>query len=149
MAALPHSYRDRSSSGLDQLLDYYLITSEAADERLRGLPPVPVTREFNDRNGALAWLDAERVSLVAAVRMAADAGRNHAAQSLPLLMAYYLGFRSLFDDLLVISRIGLEAARQLVDRDAECGNLTNLGLALCGLRRWDEAVAVQREAAGI
>jgi tetratricopeptide (TPR) repeat protein len=149
MAALPHSYRDRSSSGLDQLLDYFLITTEAADERLRGLPPVPVTHEFNDRKGALAWLDAERGGLVGAVQMAADAGLDHAAQSLPLLLSYYLGFRSLFDDLLVVSRIGLDAARRLADRDAECGNLTNLGLALYGLRRWHEAVDVQREAVAI
>ena len=71
MAALPHSYVDRASSDLDQTLDYYLITTEAADERLRGLPPVPVTHEFTDRKGALDWLDAERASLVAAVQAAA------------------------------------------------------------------------------
>ena len=49
--------------------------------------------EFTDRNGALAWLDAERLCLVAMVRMAADTGREQAAKSLPLLMAQYLGFR--------------------------------------------------------
>jgi len=147
MAALPHSYGDRVSSDLDQTLDYYLITTEAADERLRGLPPVPVTHEFTDRKGALDWLDAERASLVAAVQAAADAGRDYAAKSLPLLLAYYLGFRSLFDDLLLVSRIGLDAARRLSDWAAERGALTNLGLALDGLGRWEEAVAVQQEAA--
>jgi tetratricopeptide (TPR) repeat protein len=149
MAALPDSYGDRASSDLDQTLDYYLITTEAADERLRGLPPVPVTHEFTDRKGALDWLDAERASLVAAVQTAADAGRDYAAKSLPLLLAYYLGLRSLFDDLLLVSRIGLGAARRLSDRAAECGALTNLGLALGGLRRWEEAAAVQQEAVAI
>jgi len=149
MAALQHSYRDRASSGLDQTLDYYLITAEAADERLRGLPPVPVTHEFTDRKGALDWLDAERASLVAAVQAAADAGRDYAAKSLPLLLAYYLGFRRLFDDLLLVSRIGLDAARRLSDLAAECGALTNLGVALDGLHRWEEAVAVQQEAVAI
>ena len=149
MAALPHSYGDRVSFDLDETLDYYLITTEAADERLRGLPPVPETEEFTDRQGALNWLDTHRDSLVAAVQAAADVGRDYAAKSLPLLLAYYLGFRSLFDDLLLVSRIGLDAARRVSDRAAECGALTNLGLALYGLRRWEEAVTVQQEAAAI
>ena len=67
---------DGREQARDRLFDYYLITTEAADERLRGLPPVPVTHEFTDRKGALNWLDAERASLVAAVRAAADAGRT-------------------------------------------------------------------------
>jgi len=149
MAALPHSYGNRTTSDLDQMLDHYLITTEAADERLRGLLPVPLTCEFTDRKGALVWLDTERVSLVAAVQTAADSGRDYAAKSLPLLLAYYLGFRSLFDELLLVSGIGLDAARRLSDRTAECDALTNLGLALNGLSRWEEAVAVQQEAVAI
>ena len=40
--------------------------------------------EFTGRDAALDWLDAERASLVAAVSMAADTGRDQAAMHLPL-----------------------------------------------------------------
>ena len=140
---------DEREQAQDRLLEYYLIAAEAADERLRELPPVLAPEEFTDRNGALAWLDAERPCLVTAIRMAADTGRDEAAKSLPLLMAYYLGFRGLFDGLLSVSTTSLQAARRLGDRDAESEALTNLGLALHGLRRYDEAVIAHRDAAAI
>jgi tetratricopeptide (TPR) repeat protein len=155
--ARPHAQRlsdaraadDGREQARDRLLDYYLIATEAADDRLRGLPPIPVPQEFTDRKGALAWLDTERASLIAVVQMAADTGRDYAAKSLPLLLAQYLGFRARFDDLLAISTIGLNAARRLGDRTAESDALTNLGLALWGLRRYDEAVIVQQDSAAI
>ena len=45
---------------------------------------MPVPAEFTGRDDALAWLDAERPSLVAAVTMAADTGRDQIAMRLPL-----------------------------------------------------------------
>jgi tetratricopeptide (TPR) repeat protein len=140
---------DEREQARDRLLEYYLIAAEAADDRLRELPPVLATEEFTDRNGALAWLDSERPCLVAAIRMAADKGRDEAAKSLPLLMAYYLGFRGLFDDLLAVSTTSVQAARRLGDRAAESEALTNFGVALYGLRRYDEAVIAHRDAAAI
>ena len=55
---------------------------EAADDHLRALPGTPVPAEFTGRDDALAWLDAERPSLVAAVTMAADTGRDQVAMRL-------------------------------------------------------------------
>jgi tetratricopeptide (TPR) repeat protein len=133
----------------NRLLRYYQSATEAADDWLRGLPPIPVPQEFTDRDGALAWLDAERASLIAAAQMAADTGRDQAAKSLPLLMAHYLNFRGLFDDLLAATAIGLDAARRLGDRVAEGEALNNLGAALSGLRRYDEAITAYRDAAAI
>jgi tetratricopeptide (TPR) repeat protein len=147
--ALKFSSWPDTEEARDRLLDHYLIEAEAADERLRDLPPTVTPQGFSDRNGALAWLDAERSCLVAAVRMAADTGRDQAAKSLPLLMAYYLGFRGLFDDLLVVTTTSLQAARRLGDRAAEAEALTNLGLALHGLRRYHEAVTAHQDAAAI
>jgi len=140
---------DSREQARDRLLNYYLIATEAADERLRGLPPITVLHEFTDQNGALAWLDAERTCLIATIRMAADIGQDQAAKSLPLLMAHYLGFRGLFDDLLAVTTISLHAARRLSDHAAEGEALTNLGLALYGLRRYDEAVTAHQDAAAI
>ena len=140
---------DGREQARDRLFDYYLTATEAADDRLRGQPPIPVPQEFTDQKGALAWLDAECASLIAAVEVAAGTGRRHAAKSLPLLLAYYLGFRRRFDELLAMSTISLAAARELKDQAAESDALTNLGLALFGLHRYEEAVTAHEDAAAI
>lgn len=155
--ARPHAERladkfaeaDGRKQARNRLFDYYLIATEAADNHLRGQPPIPVPQEFSDQRGALAWLDAERASLIAAVEAAAAIGRCHAAKSLPLLLAYYLGFRGRFDELLAMSTISLTAAQQLKDQAAEGDALTNLGLALFGLHRYDEAVVAHQETVAI
>lgn len=56
----------------------------------RALPGISVPGEFTGREAALDLLDAERASLVAAVSMAADTGRDQAALRLPLVLAVYL-----------------------------------------------------------
>jgi tetratricopeptide (TPR) repeat protein len=133
----------------DRLLRYFQIATEAADGMLRGLPSIPGPHEFTDRAGALAWLDAERESVLAVTRMAAEVGQDHAAKNLPLLMAYYLDFRGGFDDLLAATAIGLEAARRLGDRAAEGEALNNLGGALIGLGRYDEALTRYQDAVAV
>lgn len=130
-----HAAADEREVARDRLLRYYQTAAEAADGRLQGRPPIPVPQEFDDRDEALAWLDIERPNLLAVTRMAADAGRDHAAKSLPLLMAYYLNFRGFSDDLLAATAIGLDAARRLGDHAAEGEALNNLGGALVGLGR--------------
>ena len=144
-----HAATDEREVARDRLLRYYQTATEAADGRLQGRPPIPVPQEFGDRDEALAWLDAERASLLAVTRMAADAGRDHAAKSLPLLMAYYLDFRGFFDDLLAATAIGLDAARRLGDHAAEGEALNNLGGALVGLGRYEEAFARYRDAVAV
>jgi tetratricopeptide (TPR) repeat protein len=140
---------DAGERATDRLTEYYLLTTEAADDLLRGEPAIPPPEEFDDRDGALAWLDAEWPSLVTMVRMAADTGREQAAASLPLLMAQYLGFRGRFDELTDITTIGLSAARLLGDHSAEGEALTNLGLALSGMRRFEQAVGAHQDAVAI
>jgi tetratricopeptide (TPR) repeat protein len=144
-----HAAADGREQAMDRLLCYYQATTEAADGWLRGLPPIPVEQNFTDRDGALAWLDAERDSLIAAARMAFGAGRDQAAKSLPLLMSYYLNFRRLFAELLTVATVGLDAARRLGDRAAEGESLNNRGAALIGLKRYDEALAVYEDAAAL
>lgn len=141
-----HATTDEREVARDRLLRYYQTATEAADGRLQGRRPIPVPQEFDDRDGALAWLDAERANVLAVTQMAADVGRDHAAKSLPLLMAYYLNFRGFSDDLLVVTAIGLDAARRLGDHAAEGEALNNLGGALVGLGRYDEALARYRGA---
>jgi hypothetical protein len=67
--------------------------------------------------------------------MAAETRRYEAAMRLPLVLAEYLGWRRLFDDMLVTSAVSLDAARRLGDRGNEASALTTLGLALKDVRR--------------
>ena len=144
-----HAEADGREQARDRLLGYYLSMADAADNYLRMLPRPTVAAEFTSRDGAIAWLDAEEASLTAAVRMAADTGRDQVAVSLPLLLAQYLAWRRRFDDLLVTTTISLNAARRLGDRYREGDALTNLGGALREERRFDEAVTAHRDAAAI
>ena len=58
---------DEREQARDRLLGYYLTTARAADAHLRALRGAQVPAGFAGRDDALAWLDAERPSLVAAV----------------------------------------------------------------------------------
>ena len=64
---------------------------------------MPVPADFTGRDEALAWLDAERPSLIAAVTMAAGTGRDQIALRLPLSLGEYLYWRRRFDDWLTIT----------------------------------------------
>lgn len=72
--------------------------------------------------------------------MAADTGRDQVAMHLPLRLGEYLSWRRQFEDRLITATISLNTARRLVDRDSEAVALNNLGLALGGLRRYEEAI---------
>ena len=140
---------DGREQARNRLFDYYLLATEAADHFLQGRPPIPAPQEFADWRGAVAWLDVERASLIAAVGVAAQTGRHHAAKNLPLLMGQYLGLRGLFDELLAVTTTSLHAAQLLDDRAAEGEALTNLGLGLHGLGRYDEALTAHRNSLAI
>lgn len=140
---------DERERAQDRLLDHYVRATEAADDQVRGRPWTAGPEQFTSRASALAWLDAERASLMAAVHMAAGADRDHAAMSLPLLMAQYLAWRRRFDDLLAVTIVSLDAARRLGDRGGQADALSNLGIALHGLGRFGEAVTALQEGAAI
>jgi len=133
----------------DRILDYYLEMADAADSHLRALPGTELRAEFTGRDDALAWLDAERASLVAAVRMAADTGRHPVALHLSIALAEYLDWRRRFDDWLVVTTISLGTAQRLGDRVGEGAVLNNLGLALQRVRRFDEAISACQNAIAI
>ena len=69
-------------------------------------------REFTGRDDALAWLDAERPSLIAAVTMAAATGRDQEAMRLPLNLSEYLEWRRRFDDWLTVTGDQPRSARR-------------------------------------
>jgi tetratricopeptide (TPR) repeat protein len=140
---------DGREQAQDRLLRYYLDTAHAADDHLRALPGTPVPAVFTGRDNALAWLDAERPSLTAAVTMAASTGRDQVAMLLPLRLAEYLAWRWRFDDLISTIMVSLDAARRLHDRGNEAIALTSLGVALREMRRFEEAITAHQGAAAI
>ncbi len=144
-----HADADEQEQARDRLLRYCLDTAGAADAHLRALPGMPVPTAFTGRDSALAWLDAERTSLVAAVTMAASTGRDQIAMRLPLILSEYLAWRRRFDDLLSTTMVSRDAARRLHDWGTEAQALTNLGSALREVRRFEEAIAALQAAAVI
>ena len=144
-----HAEADGREQARDRLLDHYLHAADAADVRLRALPGTDVPGQFTDRAQALAWLDAERASLVAAVMMAAATGRDQAAMRLPLTLAEYFSWRRRLDDWVATSTISRDAARRLGDRRREGDALTSLGRALMEVRLFDEAIIALQDAAAI
>ena len=133
----------------DRLLDYYLGGLRAGDAHLRALPGTPVPAGFSGREEALAWLDAERPSLIAAAVMAARTGRDQYALHLPLNLSQFLDWRRRFDDMLTVLAISRDTARRLGDRTREAIALGHLGNALVQVRRYEEAVTACQDAATI
>jgi tetratricopeptide (TPR) repeat protein len=144
-----HADADGREQARDQLLDHYGAMADAADKHLRALPGTAVPGQFTGRDDAMAWLDTERISLTAAVSMAAETGRKQEAVYLSLLLAEHLKWRRRFDDWLAVTAIGLAAARHLGYRHGEAMALNNLGNALQQMRRLGEAVTACQDAAAI
>jgi tetratricopeptide (TPR) repeat protein len=144
-----HADADERDHALDRLLGFYLTTTDAADDHLRALPGTPVPRDFTGREDALAWLDAERPSLIGAIALAAGTSRDQAAMRLPMLLSEYLLWRRRFDDVMTILPISREAAQRLGDRPREAIAQTIHGNALREVRRFDEAITAHQDAAAI
>ena len=144
-----HASADRQEQARDRLLGYYLDTARAADAHLRALPGMPLPAGFTGREDALAWLDAERPNLIAAVTMAASTGREQIAMRLPLNLSEYLEWRRRFDDWLATIMVSRDAARRLGDRRNEAAALGTLGNLLPQIRRFEDAITACQDAAAI
>ncbi|WP_216215659.1 AfsR/SARP family transcriptional regulator [Amycolatopsis aidingensis] len=141
---------DAVEAALDRLLDWYLQTAYRATGVLNrhaqrifqleppksALPPL----EFAGYEEALAWCERERANLVAAVRCAAESGRNALAWQLPAALWYFFFFRRHLTDWLTTHELGLAAAKRQRDRYAEAWMRNGLGGALRELRRYEEAI---------
>ena len=140
---------DQSEAALDRLLEHYRDTAGAADDHLRALPGQAVPERFDGRADALAWLDAERPALVAAVTLAAASGRARTAVSLASCLAVFLNWRRHFDDMITTGQAAVDSAHHAGDRRGEAWALATLGGALRQVRRFDEAIAAEQQAAAL
>ncbi|WP_017573272.1 tetratricopeptide repeat protein [Nocardiopsis halotolerans] len=133
----PPSGRDQA---LGRLLDHYTTTTSAANDHLEALPGQLVPDLFSGSDAALAWLDAERTTLVAAALAAPALGDTDAAIALPLHLNEYLYRGRYFEDLEQVLRSAQATARATGDHMREGRAWNYLGTTLRQVRRFNEAI---------
>ncbi|GGZ19826.1 hypothetical protein GCM10010300_74790 [Streptomyces olivaceoviridis] len=132
--------REEGEAARERVLGFYRRWADAADDRLRWLPGMKEPERFGDRGQALAWLDAERAGLVAAVEWGREERFANAAAGLAQCLGEYLDWRRYFDDWITVAEAAREAACLVGDRLVEAIAWDHLGLALGETDRAEEAI---------
>jgi tetratricopeptide (TPR) repeat protein len=136
-------------AAIQGLYDWYLHTVDAAarqlyPEKLRlplpqaEIPPSPA--KFEDHIQALAWLDAERPNLVAAVRFAAEHGPRPCAWLFADAMRGYFWLRMHIVDWLAVAYAGFAAAEADGDLAGQAAAQLSLADAHDRQSRYHQAV---------
>jgi tetratricopeptide (TPR) repeat protein len=134
---------------MTRLFDHYLHTAAAAMAILypaeqHRRPSVEPARSpapaLGDEAGALAWLDAERATLVAVSAYATRNGWPDHAVRLAAVLYSYLDNGGHPAEALAVHANARDAARQSGDRAGEAGALTHLGVGYWQLGHLDTAV---------
>jgi tetratricopeptide (TPR) repeat protein len=144
---------DQRDQALTRLLNYYLVTTQAATARLVPVPGNaldPASFGFATPQETLAWLDAEFSNLTAAVYTAATHPDHKAvAFKLPTEMWEFLIWRRHYNDWILLFRTALSAAQDLGDEKGQADTLNALGIGLSEAGRFEEAVIAHQTAADI
>ena len=148
LVRVEESNGDREAA-VRRMLEWYLRNAHTADRLL--IPgPRRLPLECSDglvepclrtRDGALGWLKTERANLVAATHQAARCGAHSIAWQLPDALFRFFFLCKHWEDWQVTHRVGLSAAREAGNRQAEAWMLNQLGIARYDLRRLEEALA--------
>ncbi|GAB2921838.1 XRE family transcriptional regulator [Micromonospora polyrhachis] len=132
-----------------RLVGFYLHSASVAGHLLhpRREPamadgaPVPVQlAPVSGYDEALAWCEAERVSLVAVTSAAAEHGMFTAAWQLPNTLWSFYYIRKYWADWATVCQIGLDAARRSEDCGGQARMLSGLASVYRDLHRFDEAI---------
>ncbi|MFI7128192.1 BTAD domain-containing putative transcriptional regulator [Nonomuraea sp. NPDC050153] len=148
---------DTERHALARVLGGWLTAAEHASLRLPttlfGLtsdlaPRWSLERETLGRLTAqpLSWFDAERESLVEAVRLAADAGLAQSAWGLAATLVPYFDLHCLLDEWQLTHRLALDSARAAGDRHGEAAMLRGLAQVCLYQDRYAEAEDMFRRA---
>ncbi|WP_051173792.1 tetratricopeptide repeat protein [Amycolatopsis orientalis] len=146
---LHHTDTTNQSAATHRLLEHYANTTAAAEDHLQGLPGQPVPERFAGQVEALAWLNAERANLTAAVDLALTAHQFALTTRLASSLGPYLNWRRHLNDWLITSQHALTAAQHLDDPQALGIGWNDLGNALQELRRFDDAITAHQTARDI
>lgn len=142
---------DEREAAAARWFDWYVARTDAAaralnPDMLRLPPPGPAPPALDDHRAALAWLDAERPNLIAAVRYAADHGPAEAGWLLADALRGYLWTRAYQLDWLEVAGAGLAAAVAGGDRRGQAAAHLSLGDAYGRQDRHREALDHYRQA---
>jgi DNA-binding SARP family transcriptional activator len=144
------------AAALTRPLEFYVATAwhtmallRPADHRL----PLVEARwdedglRFADDHAALAWLEAERANLLAAVRQSATTPGipDELAIQLAQALAGFLWVRNYWDDWAQVNQTALEVACRVGDRAAQAHAYNDLGLAHWRQGRYDQALACHQQ----
>lgn len=149
---------ESARAATQRLLDHYLHAAVAAStllyphlEPVRAPSPGPgwVRLSFGARDEALAWFEAEREALIAAVTLAADNGFLEHAWRLPLALKTYLSWRGFWHDERAVLVAGLSAVRQLGDQAGEISIHRSLDHVYARLGDYARAIEHIRHARGL
>ena len=150
-AELAHSHNDGAERrcAVRRMLDHYLHTAHAAARLLdphRGheivLGPVAdgVSSENPDSYGsAVAWFDAERAVVLAAIELAARDGHEAYTWALVWTLAEHLHRQGHWYDWVTAGRTALDAAQRVADRPGQAISHRGLGNAYAMLASYDHA----------
>jgi DNA-binding SARP family transcriptional activator/tetratricopeptide (TPR) repeat protein len=148
---------ERRQAAIGRFLDFYLHTVRAATDLAcpMGFEPLPAPGAgarpltFDAEQDAMAWLERERPSLVAAVRHAAESSNVDTAAwawTCTRHLQRYFWFRRHSVDWLIMGEAALAAARRVGDVRAQGRMLNFLGVAHWALGAYDTAIELTKGA---
>jgi DNA-binding SARP family transcriptional activator/tetratricopeptide (TPR) repeat protein len=142
-------------SALNRTLSWYLAGATRASRLLypadqRRLVSVEDAGDgvpLQGRAEALAWLEAERVNLLAAARQAATSPRvpPEVVGQLAAVLFRFLEMRGSWHDLAELDQLALQVARRAGDPDGEAQALNDLAMTHYRLKRPDQAIAYSEQ----
>ena len=142
------------SDAVRRMLVWYLHTADNARRKLfpHRLAVRDVRSDASRRPGTFAdsieaqrWCEAERLNLIAAVHLAADAGHDDIAWHLTVVMNGFFYLHRYCVDWIATHKLALASARRLGDRVAEGHVLATMGFAAQD-DRFDESIGYYRRA---
>jgi tetratricopeptide (TPR) repeat protein len=145
---------EHRAEAIGAMVTWYLVAADAADRVLaplrRHVLPEPADGQatlpiFSDYAAAVAWCEAERENLVAAVSLAAVIGRHDLAWKLAVALVTFFHLRKYRVDRLTTLSEALDSARCADDHFGEAWCLLAVGGALVDLSRPDEAITYYRQ----
>jgi DNA-binding SARP family transcriptional activator/tetratricopeptide (TPR) repeat protein len=153
--ALADDSHDTRDAAVRRVLDHYLHTAghaamlmEPHFDALTLSPPAPgvIPGRPATAQDAAAWFSAEHAGLLAAVRLAGQAGFDTHAWQLAWTLSTFFLRGGAWDDLDLAQRMGLEAARRIGDKDGEAHALHGLALGYARSGRFGDADPCFRDA---
>jgi tetratricopeptide (TPR) repeat protein len=137
---------DRAWRIVDWYLKYTVAFDRVLSNRPRSGPLYQVASNVEvTRTAALAWLERERVNLAGAVKLAEAAGHADLAWQLCEALWGLYHLHSHYEDWIDTHQVGLAAARQCGNVEAEMRMESQLGSAHLGLGELDHALECFRD----